>query len=614
MAERSHRLKATKRRGPASRRARTPEPAAIRLPAPDGEDNQPDSYGTRSLDRAFKAHLARFTQGVNPAGAASLYWAWLLHLAQSPGKQVFLAEKAWRKAIRFATYAARAACEPACEPCIEPLAQDARFADPAWRAWPYNLLYQGFLLTQQWWHNATTDIDGLAEADERAVDFAARQFLDRCSPSNFIATNPVVSRATVDEAGQNLVRGLGNAIDDAERGIFGRKPAGAEDFAPGHRVALTPGKVIHRNRLIELIQYAPATPTVHAEPVLIVPAWIMKYYVLDLEPETSLVRYLVERGHTVFMVSWHNPGAQDRDLGMDDYRRLGVMAALDAVAAIVPGRSINLVGYCLGGTLAAIAAAAMARDGDHRLASLTLLAAQTDFTEAGELTLFLRESDVAFLDNVMWDQGFLDARQMAGAFQLLRSADLVWSRAVGDYLLGRRRPLNALMAWNADSTRMPYRMHAEYLRGLFLGNDLAQGRTLVEDRPVALGDIRVPIFAVGTHKDHVAPWRSVFKIHLLSDTAVTFALTSGGHNAGIVSEPGHPGRSYRVGTRGTDEPYIDPDRWLAETPVVEGSWWPAWQAWLARPSRRRVRPPSIGAPKAGYRPLSDAPGHYVHET
>ncbi|MEX2647392.1 MAG: alpha/beta fold hydrolase, partial [Alphaproteobacteria bacterium] len=292
---------------------------------------------------------------------------------------------------------------------------------------------------------------------------------------------------------------------------------------------------------------------------------------------------------------------------------LGVMAALDAVGAVVPKRRIDLVGYCLGGTLAAIAAAAMARDGDDRLASLTLLAAQTDFTEAGELTLFLRESDVAFLDNVMWDQGFLDARQMAGAFQLLRSADLVWSRAVGDYLLGRRRPLNALMAWNADSTRMPYRMHAEYLRGLFLGNDLAQGRTLVEDRPVALGDIRVPIFAVGTLKDHVSPWRSVFKIHLLSDTAVTFALTSGGHNAGIVSEPGHPGRTYRVATRGADEPYIDPDRWLAETPVVEGSWWPAWQAWLAGPARRRVRPPAFDAAKAGYPPLTDAPGRYVLE-
>jgi polyhydroxyalkanoate synthase len=395
--------------------------------------------------------------------------------------------------------------------------------------------------------------------------------------------------------------------------LAGLPPAGAEDFVPGRQVAVTPGRVVLRNRLIELIQYAPATPDVHAEPVLIVPAWIMKYYILDLSPRNSLVKYLVDKGHTVFMISWHNPGEADRDLGMDDYLRLGVLAALDAVNAIVPRRQVNAVGYCLGGTLLAIAAAYLGARRDDRLRSLTLLAAQTDFTEPGELSLFIDDSELNYLEDIMWRQGYLRTRQMAGAFQLLRSNDLVWSRIVNDYLLGKRQPMTDLMAWNADATRMPYRMHSEYLRRLFLKNDLFEGRYRVDDRPVALGDIRVPVFAVATETDHVAPWKSVYKINLAADTDVTFVLTSGGHNAGIVSEPGHRGRHFRLARRTDGDTYLAPDDWAAAAPERAGSWWPAWADWLAAAGSGRTAPPSTGAPAAGYAPLDPAPGRYVLE-
>jgi polyhydroxyalkanoate synthase len=296
---------------------------------------------------------------------------------------------------------------------------------------------------------------------------------------------------------------------------------------------------------------------------------------------------------------------------MEDYRTLGVMAAFDAVSAIVPDQKIHAVGYCLGGTLLAIAAAAMARDGDDRVRSLTLLAAQTDFTEAGELMLFINESQLAFLEDMMWEQGFLDTRQMAGTFQMLRSNDLVWSYMVRNYLMGERRPMTDLMAWNADATRMPYRMHAEYLRSLFLNNDLAAGRYVVDGRTVALTDIRVPIFAVGTERDHVAPWRSTFKLHLLTDTEVTYLLTIGGHNAGIVSEPGRDGRNFRVMTTPVDSRYVDPETWLSQASRKEGSWWPEWVDWLSARSGATVAPRRAGAAEAGYPPLSDAPGTYI---
>lgn len=577
-----------------------------------------DSYVVTALadvtDRALHAALARFTMGLSPAALAAAHLDWLVHLMATPGKRLQLVDKMARKMMRFQAYAWRALLQPGTSaPVIEPLPQDRRFATDAWQAWPFNVIYQGFLLQQQWWHNATSDVRGVARHHEEMVKFGARQALDMFSPANFLATNPELLQRTLECGGRNFVDGLQHLLEDWERAVSGKKPVGSEAYKVGRDVAASPGKVVFRNRLIELIQYAPTTEHVRAEPLLIVPAWIMKYYILDLSAQNSLVRYLTGQGFTVFMVSWKNPSAADRDIGMEDYRLGGVMAALDAITATVPGCRVHALGYCLGGTLLSIAAAAMARDGDDRLRTITLLAAQADFTEAGELMLFIDESQIAFLEDMMWEQGFLDAKQMAGAFQMLRSNDLVWSLMLNRYQMGEREPLSDLMAWNADATRLPYRMHAEYLRHLFLDNDLAEGRYVAGGHPVALTDIRVPVFAVGTVRDHVAPWRSTYKIHLLVDTAVTYVLASGGHNAGIVSEIGQPGLFHQVMTRNAEDRHVDAETWLATAPRLDGSWWPTYLDWLGRHSGEPVAPPSMGNDAAGYAVLCDAPGLYVLE-
>ena len=583
-----------------------PEPIAPELALRCGRA-APDDFAAKSLDHAAKAHLARFTMGITPYGLSSLFFNWWVHLAGSPSKHAQLIEKASQKAARLMTAASRQDRQPS--PCIEPLPHDKRFTAPEWQKWPFNLIYQNFLLTQQWWYNATNDIDGMSRRDEQAVSFAVRQILDLMSPSNGLFTNPEVIAQTVREGGANLTRGAQNLIEDWERATSGRPPVGAEDYIPGRDVATTPGKVVFRSHLLELIQYAPQTENVTAEPILIVPAWIMKYYILDLSPENSLVSYLVAQGFTVFMISWRNPDAADRDLGFGDYLD-AVGEALDAVGGIVPDTKIHGVGYCLGGTLLSTKAAQMARDHDERLKTISLLATQIDFAEPGELQLFISESEVSFLEHMMWDQGYLDTKQMSGAFQLLRSTDLIWSRYVHEYLMGRRQPMFDMMAWNADATRMPYKMHSEYLRHFYLNNDLSQGRYRVDGKPVALTDIAAPMFCVSTTGDHVAPWQSVYKLHLLTETDITFVLTSGGHNAGIVSEPGHAGRTFQQAFTPAGANYTPPEDWREVTPLQDGSWWPELAGWLRDHSGKSGKPPQLGAKD---QIMGDAPGTYIFQ-
>ncbi len=451
---------------------------------------------------------------------------------------------------------------------------------------------------------------GVSQHHLNIAAFVIRQWLDIFAPSNSPFTNPTILKTAQEERGQNFFYGLLNWLEDMKRLATDEPPIGFEAFTVGKNIAATPGKVIYRNTLIELIQYGPTTQEVYREPILIIPAWIMKYYILDLSSHNSLVKYLVSKGHTVFMISWKNPDSSDRNLCFEDYLHKGIGEALNAVQAITSAPQVHAMGYCLGGTLLAIMAAAHARDGNTSLKTLTLLAAQVDFEEAGELMLFMDESQVAYLEDLMWDKGYLDKSKMAGTFQMIRSNDLIWSRIITEYMQGKRQPVFDMLVWNGDATRMPYRMHSQYLRQFFLQNDLAEGHFEVGGIPVALKDIRIPLFAVGTTADHIAPWRSVYKIYLFTQSDMTFVLASGGHNAGIISEPGHKGRTYQIALMPNVSHHIPPDRWQESTPAKEGSWWEEWQSWLAAYSGEKIKPPPMGDGKR-YTPIGDAPGTYV---
>ena len=575
--------------------------------------NAPLSMAER-LDPTVHAALARSLGSLSHASALMATLDWALHLAASPGQRMDLAHLALRQGQEMAAYAlARMAAGPDKEArhAVATPTQDRRFADPAWQQWPFNLLHQSFVLSEQWWAAATHGVWGVDKHHEDMVAFAARQFLDIFSPGNQVATNPVVLNRTLQQGGANLMRGALHLLEDARRRAAGAPPAGVEDFVVGRDVGITPGKVVLKNRVMELIQYTPTTKAVHPEPILIVPAWIMKYYILDLSPHNSLIKYLVDQGHTVFCISWINPGADDRDLGMDDYLDQGFHAALNAVNTIVPHTKVHSAGYCLGGTLLATTLAYLAAKRQKRIASATFFTTMTDFTEPGELGVFIDDSQISLLEAQMAQTGYLTSAQMAGAFQMLRSYDLLWSRLVNEYLLGDRAPMNDLMAWNADATRMPAKMHSQYLRRLFLNDDLSEGRYPVGGKPVTLGDITLPTFMVGTVTDHVAPWRSVFKLQQLSPAENTFVLTSGGHNAGIVSPPGNPRQHFQMLTRPAGGNYLPPDAWLAAATDTPDSWWPAWLAWLQARSGTPVKPPRAGA--AAYPPVGDAPGSYVLE-
>jgi polyhydroxyalkanoate synthase subunit PhaC len=567
------------------------------------------SPGDKSLAQAFKVQLAAVTGGIAPDDYVQAWWDWYLNLSKGTDKQAAIVQSAAKAMADNFAYALQAASGKA--PPAAP--GDKQFASEAWNIWPFNVYARSFRNWSSVMQEALSAVPGVAPRSEQLVQFMGKQTLDALNPANHLISNPELLEMTRAQSGHNLIRGFGNWLHDLDRTLRKQPLSGAEKFKVGEQLAVTPGKVVLRNELMELIQYRASTPTVHAEPILIAPAWIMKYYILDLSPANSMVRYLVEKGHTVFMISWKNPNAADRHLGMEDYVQRGFVAALDAVTSIVPNQKVHAVGYCIGGTLLSIAAARLAQNFDQRLASVTLLAAQTDFSEPGELSLFISPSQLSMLEAVMKKAGVLTSDKMAAAFALLRSNDLLWAPAINNYVKGKRDEINDLMAWNADGTRMPWRMHSDYLKFLYLQNDLAKGEYSLAGRKIDLAAIRVPMVVVGTETDHVAPWRSVYKTRGLTRSSdYTFLLTSGGHNAGIVSGPAHPKRRFRELTWTDDHSNLSAEQWLEKASLHQGSWWPWWEQWLSSHSTAHDSPlPIIGNAAAGFGVQGDAPGEYV---
>jgi len=557
-----------------------------------------------AMDRSMRVAMASLTGGLSPISLGLAVADWAGHLAASPGTLSRLMNEgllAWREAMLHALT------------CGGAPAGDARYADEAWANWPFCAYASTHKMAENWWKEATV-LRGMEHHHEDLVQLLSRQWLDMLAPSNWPWSNPQVIRTTWDTGGANLLRGAAHAFDDWRHAQgLPRLQQDQPLYRPGVEVACTPGDVVYRNHLVELIQYAPATAKVQREPLFIVPSWIMKYYILDLSPHNSMVRFLVGQGHTVFMLSWRNPDESDALLDMQDYLQLGVLESLAVITERTGGAPIHATGYCLGGTLLAMAAAALARsEGVHSapiapLASMTLLAAQLDFRDAGEMGVLLDEAQVALLEDTMAERGFLTGPQMAGSFQFLRARDLVWSARMREYLLGEPEVANDLMTWNADVTRMPAVMHSNYLHSLYLHNDFAEGRYEVAGEPVSLADLRLPVFTVGTLKDHVTPWRSAYKVKRLVQADVTFVLTSGGHNAGVVSEPGHPGRDYQLMTTRADDRRISPQIWQREAPHFKGSWWPAWHEWLVARGSGSVAARKVLVADS----LTPAPGRYV---
>lgn len=600
----------SRRRQAASAKAPAQGPAPSRVTAArHGAYAHPDSFEDvlRELDRRLRGRFAHLAGGQSPWAALQAWEDWVFHLSISPARQL---ELGWRWHQAMQALASAAAANAPADWAFRPEPGDRRFRSPGWRRAPYHLMAQSHLAAEAQWRSASTGLRGVAAHHARRVAFMGSSLLNAVAPVNFPWTNPDVLDEALATGGQNFLKGMETFWKDLAAQGGHIRPEDRPAWRVGETMAITKGEVVYRNHLFELIQYAPTTGRVHPQPVLIVPAWIMKYYILDIRPEDSFVRWLVSEGFTVYMISWKNPGEAQRDTAFDDYRRHGVMEALDVVCKASPGASVHGVGYCLGGTILSIAAAALGRRSDNRLASLTLLAAQTDFREAGELLLFIDESQVALLEDMMYIEGTLDSKNMAGAFSVLRAHELVYSRIVERYMLGRISRPGPIDAWLADSTRMPARMQSEYLRRLFMENSFTHGELPVDNAFVAVKDIRIPVFALGAERDHIAPWRSVFRIGLHGTAETTFVLTGGGHNSSVVSPPGKAGAYYFAGPHIGETGYTEPDAWLSDAKRKEGSWWPEWLAWLKARSTtgRPVRPP---VPPAT---LGPAPGTYVLES
>lgn len=495
-----------------------------------------------------------------------------------------------------------------------PAAPDKRFKDELWvNNQVFGFVKQAYLLASRHIQDGVAGVDGLDAHTARQVNFYTRQFVDALAPTNFLATNPTALKATLDSGGENLIQGFSQLLDDLQRngGRLMPKMTDTTAFTLGENVASTPGKVVFQNALLQLIQYAPSTSQVHQTPLLIVPPWINKFYILDLKPKNSLIKWLVDQGHSVFVISWVNPDARHREMDFADYLQQGVLAALDAIEAATGEKRINAAAYCIGGTLLASTLAWMAAAKDKRyppsrIKSAAFFTTMQDFSEPGELGVFIDEQQLAGLDAYMEERGYLEGHQMAGVFNLLRENDLIWSFVVNNYLLGREPMPFDLLYWNSDATRMPAAMHRFYLRKMYLENALqAPGGVTLAGVPIDLRAIRTPAYFISAREDHIAPWASTYAGARLLSGPVRFVLGGSGHIAGIVNPPAANKYGY------ASNPELPPtaEDWLAGSVAHEGSWWIDWDAWLA-PHKGKLVP--ARAPGSGSLPaLEDAPGSYV---
>ena len=494
-------------------------------------------------------------------------------------------------------------------PVIDGDPRDKRFQHDSWKQNEiFDFIRQSYLLSARYINDVVSKVDGLNPKTSQKIDFYSRQFVNALSPSNFVLTNPEVLRKTVESGGENLVRGLNNLLSDLEqgRGNLRIKMTDTEAFKVGENIAVSEGKVVFQNDLIQLIQYAPATETVHSRPLVIFPPWINKFYILDLRPKNSLVRYAVSQGHTVFMVSWVNPDERLAEKDFDDYMVEGVFAALAAVEKATGMREVNAIGYCLGGTLLASSLAYARRKGDDRIKTATFLVTMTDFTDVGELGVFIDEEQLSSLEERMQRRGYLEGGEMAASFNMLRANDLIWNFVVNNYLLGNEPFPFDLLYWNSDATRMPPRMHSFYLRNMYQNNLLAKpGGLAMKGVPIDLADIDIPVYFLSCREDHIAPWKSTYRGAQLFGGQVRFVLAASGHIAGVVNPPEGGKYNHFI----NDSLPGDPDSWFEEAAEVSGSWWPDWHRWVTGfdKSELPARIPGKGKLKA----IEPAPGSYV---
>jgi polyhydroxyalkanoate synthase len=545
----------------------------------------------------------------DPLNVGQAFLDMTAHMMANPGQLLQAQVSLWQDYMSLWQNTTRRMFGEPTPPMIQPGSDDRRFKDAAWdESYVFDYIKQSYLLTARWMQRTVKEIEGLDDKTAKKVDFYTRQFVDAMAPSNFAVTNPEVIRTTLESGGENLVKGLSNLLSDLERGD-GRlmiKMVDEQAFKVGENIAVTPGKVVFQTELMQLLQYSPSTDVVAKRPLLIIPPWINKFYILDLREKNSFIRWAVGQGHTVFVVSWVNPDERLAQKSFDDYMREGPLAALDAIERQTGERGINVIGYCLGGTLlACVLAYLTARGEDERVASATFFTTMVDFAEAGELSVFIDEEQLAALERRMSAKGYLEGADMATTFNMLRANDLIWSFVINNYLLGKEPFPFDLLYWNADSTRMPAVMHSFYLRAMYQENRLSKGEIRLLDTPIDLTRIKTPAFILSTREDHIAPWKSTFVATRLYRGPTRFVLAASGHIAGVVNPPA----AEKYGYWTNDRKAKSPDHWLENATKHDGSWWPAWQRWISEFAGGTVaaRDPAKGALK----PVEDAPGSYV---